>query len=262
MANTKIEWADKVWNPITGCTPISEGCRHCYAKRMAQRLKGRYGYPADDPFRVTFHLDRLNDPLRWKKPCRIFVCSMADFFHDDIDPDWQIRILDTLYHYDVYSKHIAMFLTKRPKNIIPIMENWRKCNALANYPKKWWFGVTTENQATANERISILLQIPAAIRWVSVEPMLENINILKHNLHSIRCKDYPSASLGLPMSYAGQGKNCECPKIDWVVAGPETGPGARPCPPGAIENLYEQCRAAGVPFFDKRLDYLAREFPA
>jgi len=80
MGTTKIEWCDKVWNPITGCSPVSEGCENCYAKRMAYRLKGRYGYPEIDPFKVTFHPNRLNEPLRWKKPCRIFVVSMGDLF--------------------------------------------------------------------------------------------------------------------------------------------------------------------------------------
>ncbi len=81
---TKIEWCDEAWNPITGCSPVSEGCKFCYARRMSNRLKGRFGYPKDEPFRVTFHPDRLEKPFKWHKPRRIFVCSMGDLFHDDV----------------------------------------------------------------------------------------------------------------------------------------------------------------------------------
>ena len=84
MSQTKIEWAGKVWNPVTGCSHVSPACDHCYAERMAKRLAGRYGYPKDNPFRVTFHPDRLEKPLKWKKPCRIFVGSMTDLFHDEV----------------------------------------------------------------------------------------------------------------------------------------------------------------------------------
>ena len=84
MAQTTIEWCTTSWNPITGCTPISDGCQHCYAKRMALRLRGRYGYPQDDPFHVTFHPERLTEPLKWTKPRLIFVCSMGDIFHEEV----------------------------------------------------------------------------------------------------------------------------------------------------------------------------------
>ena len=91
MGKTSIEWCDKSWNPITGCSPVSEGCLHCYAKRMANRLKGRYGYSKDDPFRVTFHPDRLDEPLHWKRPSRIFVVSMGDLFHEQVKTIWVDR---------------------------------------------------------------------------------------------------------------------------------------------------------------------------
>ena len=92
MSKTRIEWADAVWNPVTGCTPVSEGCRNCYARRMAQRLRGRYGYPKHEPFGVTCHEDRLLEPLRWRKPRRIFVCSMGDLFHKDVPADFIDRV--------------------------------------------------------------------------------------------------------------------------------------------------------------------------
>jgi len=92
MAQTKIEWADAVWNPVTGCTPISEGCKNCYAERMARRLAGRCGYPNNEPFRITLHSDRLNEPLKWKKPRRVFVCSMGDLFHDDVADEYVAKV--------------------------------------------------------------------------------------------------------------------------------------------------------------------------
>lgn len=121
MGQTKIEWCQKVWNPITGCSPISDGCRNCYAKRMANRLRGRYGYPKDDPFRVTFHPDRINEPTRWKKPARIFVCSMGDIAHDEVDYYWFIDIMKTIHNNP---HHIFIMLTKRPQNLKKLLKSW------------------------------------------------------------------------------------------------------------------------------------------
>lgn len=181
MANTKIEWADKVWNPITGCTPVSSGCANCYARRMANRLKGRYGYPKDEPFRVTFHLDRLNEPLRWKRPSRIFVCSMGDLFHENIKPEWIDAIWEVMA---ACHQHTFMVLTKRPQNIEKLLYGVTEecgCRELGggDYLPNVWIGVSCEDQKTADERIPILLQIPAAKRWVSVEPLLSSVDLLK-----------------------------------------------------------------------------------
>ena len=115
MAATKIEWADRVWNPITGCSSLSEGCRNCYAKRMAYRLKGRYGYPKDDPFRVTFHPERLSEPLGWKKPSKIFVGSMTDMFHPDIQDEFLDLIMATIV---MACRHTFLILTKRPERML------------------------------------------------------------------------------------------------------------------------------------------------
>ena len=124
--NTKIEWAEASWSPITGCTPISEGCQNCYAKRMATRLKGRFGYPKDDPFRVTFHPDRLYEPLKWKKPRTIFVCSMGDLFHESVT-EWQwIEIFDVMRRCITNGGgvgHKFLILTKRPWTMKMVLEN-------------------------------------------------------------------------------------------------------------------------------------------
>ena len=108
--STKIEWCEETWNPVTGCTKVSEGCRNCYAERMAKRLAGRAGYPADDPFAVTLHPDRLDQPLHWKKPRRVFVCSMGDLFHEDVPHDF---IMDVMLTTAEYPEHTYIIVTKR-----------------------------------------------------------------------------------------------------------------------------------------------------
>ncbi len=237
--STKIEWCDETWSPITVCSPISEGCMNCYARRMANRLRGRFGYPKDDPFKPATHhgYDKLNQPLKWSKPRRIFVCSMGDLFHDKVQLYDQLdiwRVVEECY------QHTFLMLTKRPDRMEWFFDKMNKWGILPNL----WLGVTAENQQTADERIPILLKIPATVRFVSVEPMLEEINLASY--------------LYL---YEGIFYGDTRPKIDWIPCGPETGPGARECKPEWIEDLYEQCKVVGVPFFDKRKNYLVREFP-
>ena len=238
---SKIEWCDVTWNPITGCTPISEGCQNCYAKRMANRLQGRFGYPdAPNQFDVTFHPDRLTQVARWKKSRKIFVCSMGDLFHSNVP----FHALRKIFFY-IYGQrqHKYLILTKRPGNMKIRFEQLGKFQYNPYDFNHVWLGVTAENQKRADERIPILLQIPAAVRFVSVEPMLGPVDLLgQEHIGRIHSKH-------------------EVERLDWVIAGPETGPGARECKPEWIEDLYEQCKAAGVSFFDKRKDYLAREFP-
>jgi protein gp37 len=249
MGQTKIEWTNKVWNPITGCSPVSEGCQNCYAKRMAYRLKGRYGYPKDDPFRVTFHPDRLDEPLRWKKPCRIFVCSMGDLFHGNVLWDWQISIFEAICK----TKHNYLFLTKRVDNMrcfFQTLEDWN--------PTEWpnvWLGVSVEDQKTTDERIPILLQIPAAKRFVSVEPMLGTMDISNYLPQYKFAYDDPVTEQTCyrdePIKSAGAYKTKIEDGLNWVICGGETGPKARPLHPDWVRLLRDQCQAAGVPFFFK-----------
>ncbi len=224
---TGIEWCDETWNPVTGCSPVSEGCANCWAKRMAKRLKGRYGYPADEPFRVTLHKDRLGEPLRWKRPRRIFVNSMSDTFHPDV-PEEFIDAIFTVMTNPVLGApwHTYLLLTKRPERIPP--KAWDPAW------KNVWPGVTVENQKQV-ERIPILLQIPAAVRFVSCEPMLEPINLRR-----------AFGSEGPRQTYIEQ--------LDWVIAGSESGPKRRPADPQWFRSLRDQCQAARVPFFLKQMD--------
>lgn len=237
---SRIEWTDATWNPITGCTPVSEGCEHCYAKRMANRFKGRFGYPDDDPFRVTFHEDRLYEPMSWKKPRRVFVCSMGDLFHEDVQLDWIEQIFERMREYDL---HEYMLLTKRPSRVLEYWK-WRKeiwlgGHMTSRWPNNVWLGVTAENQRTADERIPILLQTPAAVRFVSVEPMLGPVAIQTY---------LPATLPRLDRAISGtRGAD-----LDWVICGGESGPGARPMHPNWARSLRDQCATARVPFFFKQ----------
>lgn len=255
MGQTKIEWCDRVWNPVTGCLPVSEGCLHCYARRMANRLKGRFGYPVYDPFRLTFHPERLSEPLQWKKPQRIFVCSMGDLFHEHIEAYWMLRIWSQMClcgEAPNTAKHQFLILTKRPNKMAKWIFSFfaNENNNPRPCPSHIWLGVSVENQQTAEERIPILLQIPAAKRFVSIEPMLGPVDLLR--MHQS----------------AWEGKSRR-PMIDWIICGGETGPGARPMNPDWARSLRDQCRLAGVLFFFKQMsgkqpipkDLTIREFP-
>ncbi len=242
MGKTKIEWCDRTWSPVTGCTPISEGCANCYAARMAKRLAGRYGYPTDDPFKPgTQHLDKLDEPMHWRKSHKTFVCSMGDLFHDDVP----FSLLGELWLIMRRAeRHTFLILTKRPSRMLAWLESLH--DVLGDTPdfplKNLWLGVTAENQRTADERIPILLQIPAAKRFVSVEPMLEPVDL---------DKDYGWKHPSEPNTWCHAGLY-GVRKLDWVIAGPETGPKARPMDRQWIADLALQSLNAGVPFFDKR----------
>lgn len=245
MGKTDIEWADKVWNPVTGCTKVSEGCRNCYAERIARRFWGERKFTD-----VRRHKERLSEPFHWKKPQYIFVNSMSDLFHPDVSDSW----IDSIFAAMARAYwHTFLILTKRPermrsyiKYIEAEMDNdfaysnnhwqsddtWRPIGTILD---NIWFGVSAENQKTADERISILLRIPAAKRFVSVEPMLDKIDIRKYLMYSLGDDEQPIPS----------------PMLDWVICGGETGPGARPMHPDWVRSLRDQCQAAGVPLWFK-----------
>lgn len=239
MANSKIEWTEKTWNVVTGCTKISEGCKHCYAERMSKRLAGRCGYDKDEPFKVTLHPDKLDEPLRWKKPSKIFVCSMGDLFHEDVDDGFLCRIFDVMA---VSEHHTFLILTKRPNRM---REFFTRC-VHGNF-QNLWLGVTAENQQMADERIPILLQIPAAKRFVSVEPMLRPVDLLNLKYDN----DILDTLAGEYLSTDGSESYVPWDKLDWVICGGETGPGARPMHPDWVRSLRDQCQQAGTPFFFK-----------
>lgn len=259
---TKIEWTDATWNPVTGCTKISPGCAHCYAEVMARRQAGRNGYPADEPFRVTLRPERLEEPLRWRKPRRIFVCSMADLFHDQVPEKFIAKVFAIM---DLARQHTYLVLTKRPERMRSLISDedfqfhvgWFQSQAVREFglpePDRigpWplgnvWVGVTAEDQRRADERIPLLLQVPAAVRFLSCEPLLGPIQLSDPDSH-----DWLGGGCGCTFNRpCGDGY----PGLDWVIAGGESGPGARPMSPYWARSLRDQCQVAGgVPFFFKQ----------
>lgn len=245
---TKIEWCDEVWNPITGCSSVSPACDHCYARRMANRLKGRFGYPKDYPFKVTYHRDRLSQPMKWKKPKRIFVCSMGDMFHEYVAADWIDSIVGIM---NLCKHHTFIVLTKRPKNIkeklLTYYHNGKKRLFSSNYaiPKNMWIGVTAENQIMFDYRAFWLKQIPASVRFVSVEPMLERIDMDGFLTKPIWGE--PDSAGFSPLEIVPRND-----LINWVICGAETGPGRRVMRSEWAYDLMRQCEKAGIPFFFKK----------
>ena len=254
-------WWDVTWNVVSGCSPISSGCAHCWANRFAKRLAGRYGYPKDAPFRVTFHPERLEEPLRIKKPRRIFVSSMGDFFHWDVKPEWIDAVLDVMA---ACPQHTFIILTKRPEfiddKLYEPMKRWpvRKLGP-GDFLSNLMLGVSVEDQPTADKRIPELLKIPAAKHIISIEPMLGPVNVRKYL--------YSYTWIGNPIKGAHDlhvGK-----MIKWVILGGETGPGARPMHPDWARAVRDQCKASGTAFFFKQMsgktpipeDLMIREFP-
>ena len=247
--STKIEWADKVWNPVTGCTKISPGCENCYAERMSKRLKGRFGYPSDDPFRVTLHRDKLEQPIHWKKPQQIFVCSMGDLFHEDVQFSWARAVFRIMLQA---SHHTYMVLTKRPekmKRFFADLMHHDDFGSMGNLDHVW-LGVTAENQGMADKRIPILLQIPAAVRFVSVEPMLRRV-VLDPFMEGSCLHCYGQGEIGPNEDCPNCSGTGEGSKLDLVICGGESGPGARPMHPDWARSLRDQCVEAGIPYFFK-----------
>jgi protein gp37 len=244
---TKIEWTDASWNPVTGCSKVSSGCMNCYVERMAKRLAGRAGYPAENPFAVTLHPDRLNEPLRWRKPRRVFVCSMGDLFHKDVPFEFVRRVWATMLSAP---QHTYQVLTKRPERMAEFFQwNDESGQPWRVEPNRShiWLGTSVENQATADERIPHLLRCPAAVRFVSYEPALGPVSFRWLRAWEGSQRGSCLNPVGGTNEYDG------LRKLDWIIAGGESGPHARPCFIEWIRTVVEQCRAAGVPVFVKQL---------
>lgn len=210
-ADSHIEWTQTTWNPVTGCTKISQGCKHCYAERMAKRLQAMGVDRYRNGFAVTLHHDLLDLPMRWKQPRLIFVNSMSDLFHADVPMDFIQRLFSVM---ERCPQHTFQVLTKRSERL-------RELAPSLNWPPNVWMGVSVEN-AQVVHRICDLQQVPATVRFLSVEPLIGPID-------------------ALPLE-----------GIHWVIVGGESGPGARPMKREWVESIFRQCRAAGVPFFFKQ----------
>ena len=269
---THIEWTDATWNPVTGCTRVSPGCVNCYIDWAPPfRVEGRHFTDRDGnrshaigaTTGVRLHPDRLDWPLRkrsWRGK-RVFVCSLADLFHDDVPDEYIARVFAVMALTPEVTYQV---LTKRPARMRALLASgtfagmvWRDVDDLSWPLPNVWLGVTVEDQERAYLRIPILLDTPAVVRWLSCEPLLGPVN-----LPVCRCLGVGSIAHGRnwPDTVCDQcgGSGSQ---IDWVVVGGESGPNARPMHPDWARSLRDQCETAGVPFLFKQTgSVLAREW--
>lgn len=309
--NGGIAWCDESWNPVRGCSRVSEGCRHCYAESVAARFSGP-GQPyeglalrkASGPAwtgDVLFVPEHIGDPLRWTRPRRVFVNSMSDLFHEKVTNQQITAIFGVMA---ACPQHTFQVLTKRPERMVEWFEwielrgglgpylrgirvggdraipdlfngamrtemmrgktvrssddpwssvfNAAACIGTGPLPNVW-IGVSAENQETANERIPLLLQTPAAVRFVSAEPLLGPIDFTHMDAERTGHTDFYQVN-ALTGRHTDMGRPCRnVAKLDWVIVGGESGPGARPCDLAWVSSIVDQCKEAGTAVFVKQL---------
>ncbi|MFF7954060.1 DUF5131 family protein [Streptomyces griseorubiginosus] len=277
MADTTgIEWTDCTWNPVTGCTKISEGCDNCYAETFANRWRGTTGHHFETGFDLTLRPDRLRLPLTWHKPRRIFLNSMSDLFHQDVPDRYIAQVFAVMA---LAPQHTFQILTKRHarmrsllsspsfwhqvahegrEHFIGCQQDWLAVGAmLAGDPlPNVWLGVSVENQQWADIRIPALLTTPASIRFLSCEPLLGPVDLERAVIPLGSERGH-----GLTASYVHTGDCCRrgLHGINWVIVGGESGRNARPMHPQWARDLREQCERAAVPYFFKQWGEFAPE---
>lgn len=287
MDKTKIQWTDATWNPVRGCSRVSAGCMNCYAEKVASRFSwaghehhaggsdmeekapGPYSGLVDHRGHWTgairFVEEHLLDPIRWKKPRKIFVNSMSDLFHKNVPDEWIDKIFAVMA---LAPQHTFQVLTKRPErmreylcklsDVGPFAAQLRidRCAAKINggsfvgsgWPlKNVWLGVSVENQETADERIPLLLETPAAVRFVSYEPALDFVDFTRMGGDDELGTEYNS------LTGEWEGNDEGGTRLDWIIVGGESGPGARRFDPAWARSVVHQCEAAGVPVFVKQM---------
>ncbi len=263
---SKIEWCDATWNAIRGCSRVSQGCVNCYAERTAARFSGK-GQPyeglavmkPDGPHwagEVRLVEELLDWPLRWRgskqaraegRPSRIFVNSMSDLFHEGLG---YLTVIGRVWKVmEQAPQHVFQVLTKRPGRMLDFMQLEY---ATTPPPAHIWLGVSVEDQAAADERIPLLLQTPAAVRWISAEPLLGPIDLRRLTVAGPSLYASHDVELDALSVQDGPSPDKMRPSLNWVVVGGESGRGARPMHPGWARSLRDQCQVAGVPFFFKQ----------
>jgi protein gp37 len=213
---SQIEWTDATWNPVRGCTKISPGCKHCYAEVFAERFRGVKGHPYEQGFDLRLVPSKLEEPLRWKTSKMIFVNSMSDLFHDQVPDEYIESVAEVMVkaHWHTYQ-----VLTKRSARLRQLLQTRLRFAALQNHI---WWGVSVEDRHYGVPRIDDLRGAPAHVRFLSIEPLLEDVGIL------------------------------DLSAIHWVIVGGESGHGARPMQKGWVTSIQQQCNRSGIPFFFKQ----------
>ena len=277
---TKISWAEATWSPVTGCTRVSDGCLHCYIARTPPiRMAGR---SFDDPgigatLAVQLHPTRLEQPMRWSRPRRIFVCSQADLFHEGVPNEFIAKMWAVMI---AAPQHTYLVLTKRPARMRSLLNSSRFRVMIGDAAREmqlpdtaiaavdvavqdsWplpnvWLGVTAENQHTADMRIPILLGTPATIRFVSAEPLLSPVDLsaLPPRPHTEQAREIPTSTWVGALAHASsttRAAKADPVTIDWLICGGESGPGARPMQPQWAQSLRDQCTRMGIAFHFKQ----------
>ncbi len=214
--HSKIEWTDTTWNPVRGCTKISPGCKNCYAEAFAERFRGVKGHPYEQGFDLRLVPEKLLEPFSWTQPSMVFVNSMSDLFHADVPDDYIVRVATVMM---AANWHTYQILTKRSERLRVMLNGTLRFAAESAHI---WWGVSVEDIQYGVPRIDHLRQTSAKMKFLSIEPLLEDVG-------SINLLD-----------------------IDWVIVGGESGTGARPIQESWVDSLLQQCRSADVPFFFKQ----------
>ena len=286
---TKILWTEETWNPVIGCSRVSEGCRNCYAERMAARHNSNPKTPqyhgiasfTDSGPRWSGEArclpEKLSAPLRWRKPRKVFVCSMGDLFHEDVPDEFILKVWNVIRSCHVSGVgHVFQVLTKRPNRMADFVSRVRFSNKghgrlwLADDPADHesgyslgaghlgcsgltnvWLGTSAEDQPTLDERVPHLLRTPAAVRFVSLEPLLGAVDLTDLVVDDGNPGEWHIDALMMDDDPADD-ETFHGAILDWVIAGGESGPGARPMHPQWVRDIRDQCVSAGVPFFFKQ----------
>jgi protein gp37 len=214
---SKIEWTDATWNPVTGCTKVSAGCANCYAQTFSERFRGVPNHPFQNGFDLTLRPDRLEWPLLWKEPRRVFVNSMSDLFHEKIEDEYILKVFETMERAE---QHTFQVLTKRTARMAAWVQKYYSNKKIAS---NIWMGTSLERQ-DFYERVEFLKRIPSKVRFLSVEPLLGPIQFKAHDLRA----------------------------LDWVIVGGESGPHSRPMSKEWVTDIKDQCEKQKVPFFFKQ----------
>lgn len=255
MSKSTIEWTQHTWNPVRGCTKVSPGCAHCYAETFAERFRGVPGQAYERGFDLRLAPDMLEVPLKRKTPTKYFVNSMSDLFHKDVPFEYIDRVFAVMAEAN---QHTYQILTKRADVMRAYLTTPGRQRMVGQFvddgPRFWplpnvWIGVSVENQHFADERIPLLLQTPAAVRFVSAEPLLESIDLA----HFEKGTCWVCRGAGGDQCDCAGGWNDDNPGLDWVIVGGESGRGARPFDYRWAQSLVEQCRNAGLACFVKQM---------
>ncbi len=214
--SSTIEWTDATWNPVRGCTKVSPGCKHCYAQTFAERFRGVPGHPYERGFDLRLAPDKLAEPIRWRRPRMVFVNSMSDLFHEAVPDEYIVAVARVM---ELSKWHVFQVLTKRADRMAHLLKT--KLRSAADASHIWW-GVSVEDRKHGLPRLGLLRSTTARVRFLSVEPLLEDLGALKVK------------------------------GIDWVIVGGESGPGARAMEERWVTSIQQECKAERVPFFFKQ----------